>query len=65
MEVVFYLTQRDHGFMKKEGREGECKLVTHSFTPTHIHCGLTSHLLGDGDELMCLREIEGWYDAVK
>lgn len=28
------------------------RLLTHSHTPTHRHCGLTSHLLGDRKDLM-------------
>ncbi len=28
--------------------------LTHSHTPTHRHCGLTSHLLGDRTDLMCV-----------
>ena len=55
-------TQRDHGLMKEEegvlGISDEAtptrRLLTYSYTPTHRHSELTSHLLGDNTDLMCV-----------
>lgn len=41
------------------------RLLTHSQTPTHRRCGLTSHLPSDRTDLMCMCVRERENDKMK